>query len=157
MTDFHDDGASLDFAAIAADKLAGGAIDRRTLLRALSALGVTGLALPGSGHAAPGELVVVNFGGPEIPAFKAAFGIPLEKATGLKVVIDGSGPRQALIRAAVQAHAVAWDVCDTATLATLMLGEGGFIEPIDYTIVDARVLAAARCRKLHLQLYPRVR
>ena len=120
MTDLHDDGVSRDFAAIAADKLAGGALDRRTLLRALSALGATGLALPGSARAAPGELVVVNFGGPEIPAFKTAFGIPFEKATGLKGVIDGSGPRQALIRAAVQAHAVAWDVCDTATLATLL-------------------------------------
>ena len=136
MTGFQDDGVSRDLALIATDKLAGGGIDRRTLLQALSALGVSGLALPGSARAAPGELVVVNFGGPEIPAFKTAFGIPYEKTSGLKVVIDGSGPRQALIRAAVQAHAVAWDVCDTATLATLILGEGGFIEPIDYTIVD---------------------
>jgi putative spermidine/putrescine transport system substrate-binding protein len=134
VTDLDDDGVARDLAAVAADKLAG--IDRRTLLQTLSALGVAGLALPGRARAAPGELVVVNFGGPEIPAFKAAFGIPFEKASGLKVVIDGSGPRQALIRAAVQAHAVAWDVCDTATLATLMLGEGGFIEPIDYAIVD---------------------
>lgn len=139
MVDYDDDGVSRDFAAIAAEKWAKGTIDRRSLLQALAALGIVGaadLALPGGASAAAGELVLANFGGPEIPAFRTAFAVPFEKASGLKVVIDGSGPRQALIRAAVQAHAVAWDVCDTATIATILLGEGGFIEPIDYTIVD---------------------
>jgi putative spermidine/putrescine transport system substrate-binding protein len=136
MADFHDDGVSRDFAMIACERLAGDAINRRSILRALSALGVTGWNFAKEARAATGELVLANFGGPEIPAFQQAFCAPFEKASGLKVVIDGSGPRQALIRAAVQAHAVAWDVCDTATIATILLGEGGFIEPIDYRIVD---------------------
>jgi putative spermidine/putrescine transport system substrate-binding protein len=136
MPDFRDEGVSRDLAAIAAEKLAGCAIDRRSILRALSALGIAGWSPADGARAAAGELVLANFGGPEIPAFQKAFGAPFEKAAGLKLVIDGSGPRQALIRAAVEAHAVAWDVCDTATIATILLGEGGFIEPIDYTIVD---------------------
>jgi putative spermidine/putrescine transport system substrate-binding protein len=139
MTDVIDVGVSRDLVEIAIEKLNSGAVDRRTILKTLGALG--GLGLVGDGlmvraDAATGQLVISSFGGPETVAFRQGYGLPFEKETGLKVVIDGSGPRTAQIRAAVQARTVAWDVCDTSPLGTYVLGEGGSLETIDYTVVD---------------------
>jgi putative spermidine/putrescine transport system substrate-binding protein len=139
MADYMDEGVARDLASIALEKLAAGTVDRRSVLKALGALGFVGTAeglLAGTASAASGKLVLANFGGPEIPAFQKAFCEPFTKATGMEVVIDGSGPRNALIKAAVEAHAVAWDVCDTATIATIINGRGGVLQPMDYKIVD---------------------
>ncbi len=123
-----------DLMQIAAEKHRAGRLDRRTLLGCLMALG--GVATTGKASAATGELVVVNFGGPAVAAFKAAFGPAYEKLTGLKLVIDGSGPLASKIRAMVQANQAVWDVCDTSTNSSLLLGKAGLLEPIDFDIVD---------------------
>ena len=129
---------SKDLAEIAGEKFLNGSIDRRMFLKVAAALGIAP-AIPGiagEAEAAANELVICNYGGAAAEAFKTSFGAAFEKATGIKFVIDGSGPSTAKIRAMVQAKAVVWDVCDTATTATILLGKGGFLEPIDYSIVD---------------------
>ncbi|MCP5152712.1 MAG: ABC transporter substrate-binding protein [Ectothiorhodospiraceae bacterium] len=128
----------MDCAAIARERLERGEIDRRTFLKALGLIGMLPAVatLGRDAHAAAGEVVVVNWGGPAVDAYMKAFGEPFEKATGMKVVIDGTGPLGSKIRAMVEAKNVTWDVCDTGAGTTLVLAKAGVIEPIDYTIVD---------------------
>ncbi|QPC44587.1 ABC transporter substrate-binding protein [Kaustia mangrovi] len=138
MTDDHKDFA-LDCAEIAAGRYNKGEIDRRTFLGAIAALGIIPAAasIPLRGAiAAPDEIVVVNWGGPAIEAYEEAFGIPFEKDTGIKVVIDGTGPSGGKMKAMVESGAVTWDVCDSGIGTTLVLGKAGILEPIDYSIVD---------------------
>ena len=127
-----------DCAAIAKERLLRGEIDRRTFVKALAFLGaVPAFTSLGGGSAdAAEELVVVNWGGPAVDAYYQAFGVPFEKATGVKVVIDGTGPLGSKIRAMVESKNVTWDVVDTGAGTTLVLGAAGVIEDIDYSIVD---------------------
>jgi putative spermidine/putrescine transport system substrate-binding protein len=94
------------------------------------------MTLGGKSAQAAEELVIVNWGGPAVEAYTNAFGIPFEKATGVKVIVDGTGPLGSKIKAMVDANAVTWDVCDTGTGTTLVLEKQGVIQPIDYSIVD---------------------
>jgi len=130
---------SQDLFEVTVEKLRKGEIDRRAFLQIAAALGfgsVVGIAGSGEANAASGEFVVVNFGGPAVNAFKQAFGAPFEKVSGLKFVVDGSGPSIPKIRAMVESKSVVWDACDTATVASIVLGNGGYLEPIDYQVVD---------------------
>jgi len=52
------------------------------------------------------------------------------------VVIDSSGPSLAKMRAMVEAGKVTWDVCDSGAGTSFELGRAGFLEKIDYSIVD---------------------
>ncbi|MCR9072517.1 MAG: ABC transporter substrate-binding protein [Alphaproteobacteria bacterium] len=137
-----EDNCDSDFARdcveIASERLAKGEIDRRTFMKAIAFLGAvpTAVALGGGQANAAGEIVIVNWGGPAVDAYQKAFGEPFEKATGVKVVIDGTGPLGSKIRAMVEANAVTWDVCDTGAGTTLVLADAGVIEEIDYSIVD---------------------
>jgi len=84
--------------------------------------------------------VLCNFGGVAAREYKNAFGPGFEKATGLKLVVDGAGASQAKIRAMVQAHATAWDVCDLSPANSVQIGREGMLEPIDYAIVDKSLI-----------------
>lgn len=138
IEDAGDSDFARDCVEIAAARLEKGEIDRRTFLQALAVLGAgTSVLTFGGGSAkAAGEIVVVNWGGPAVEAYQKAFGEPFEKATGTKVVIDGTGPLGSKIKAMVDAGAVTWDVCDTGTGTTLVLEKQGVLEPIDYSVVD---------------------
>lgn len=127
-----------DCVEIAAKRLEKGEISRRTFLQAVAMLGASTsvLTLGGGSAKAADEVVVVNWGGPAVDAYSKAFGDPFEKATGTKVVIDGTGPLGSKIKAMVDAGAVTWDVCDTGTGTTLVLEKQGVLQPIDYSIVD---------------------
>ena len=125
-----------DLPGIAAERLARGEIDRRSFLRALAAMGLAPVLLGRSAEAAPSELVLCNFGGVAAKEYRNAFGPGFEKATGLKLVVDGAGASMAKIRAMVQAHATSWDVCDLSPANSIQLGRDGMLEPIDYSIVD---------------------
>lgn len=127
-----------DCMEIAAERLAKGEISRRTFVTALTALGMmpAAMSLGGRPAKAAGELVVVNWGGPAVEAYYNAFGKPFEDATGVKVVIDGTGPLSSKIRAMVESGAVTWDVCDTGPGDTLVLEKAGMLEDIDYAVVD---------------------
>ena len=125
-----------DSLLMAAEAFQSGAIDRRTFLGALGALGVVATVRPGRALAAASEIVLCNWGGAAVDAFQKAFGAPFTAATGMKVVIDGAGPENGAVRAMVEAKKVIWDVTDSGIGDSLTLGKGGYLEPIDYTIVD---------------------
>ncbi|MCC7272067.1 MAG: extracellular solute-binding protein [Alphaproteobacteria bacterium] len=138
-----------DCAELLRDELAAGRIDRRTFLRGLAALGIAPAALAGSGllageaaaqGAKPKEVVLANFGGDAVPAFTEAFAKPFEAQQGVKMVIDGSGPTTGKIKAMVDARKVIWDIIDSGTGQAYQLGEAGYLEPIDYSIVDKKKL-----------------
>lgn len=136
-----EDAGSSEFARdcveIAATRYARGEFDRRAFLTALGAIGMVSAAGFGSkAHAAEGEIVVVNWGGPAVEAYQNAWGQPFEQDTGIKVVIDGTGPASSKIRAMVEAGAVVWDCCDTGLGTTLVLDKAGLLQPIDYSVVD---------------------
>src|ERR1700732_366575 len=103
------------------------AMDRRTFIGGLAAAGATAVWQPGAASAAKGEVVVANWGGVAATGFQKAWGPSFEAATGLKVVIDGSGPAPGKIRSMVEAKNVVWDVCDTSVGAVMQLGEAGWV------------------------------
>ena len=112
-----------------------GALDRRTLLAGLAALGFTAVVRPGKAGAAD-QLVVVNWGGDAIPAYEQAFTKSYSAATGTAIQIDGSGPLEGSMKTQFESGSVRWDVCDAEPYSALRLGRAGMIEPIDYSIVD---------------------
>lgn len=116
-------------------KYRSGGIDRRNLMAAFAVLGITAVLRPSSTRAGD-ELVVVNWGGDAIPAYKKAFTGSFESATGTGVRIDGSGPLEGSMKTQFESGSVRWDVCDAEPYSALRLGRAGMIEPIDYGIVD---------------------
>jgi putative spermidine/putrescine transport system substrate-binding protein len=123
-----------EFAEDAAQILAerGRGLSRRQLLGAAAAMGIA----PSLAHAAVPDVVLCNWGGDAIKAMTEAFVVPYEKATGGKMVIDGSGPANGKMRAMVEAKHVIWDMCDSGVAGIGELGPLGLLEPIDYSIVD---------------------
>lgn len=124
-----------DSAMIALEKFNAGAIDRRTLVKALGALGVLATIRPTGAHAAT-EVVICNWGGAAVDAFQEAYGKPFTTKSGIPVVIDGAGPVIGAIRAMVESGKVTWDATDGGMVDAVVLGKGGFATPIDYSIVD---------------------
>lgn len=107
---------------------------RRVLLGAGGALGLA--ALGEGAHAQPrSPIVLVNWGGDSLKGMQQAFASPYERATGIKVAIDTSGPSAGKIKAMVQSGKVTWDICDATVGACMELGEAGLLEQIDYGIV----------------------
>lgn len=127
-----------DLIEIGERRVSRGELDRRTFLVALGALGLAPATLR-SAVAATSELVLVNFGGVAAKEYAKSFGPGCERATGLKLVVDGSGASPAKIRAMVDAGSVVWDVCDYAPQIGIQLG-GKYLEEIDYGIVDKNKL-----------------
>jgi putative spermidine/putrescine transport system substrate-binding protein len=125
-----------DAAKIALEKFERGLVDRRTLLAALGGLGLVAVLRPGASFAAAKEVVLCNWGGAAVEAFQKAFGEPFTAKSGIKVAIDGAGPTTGAIRAMVEAGQVTWDATDGGMVDAVVLGKGGFVEPIDYAIVD---------------------
>lgn len=122
-----------DCAAILAEQVS----RRRVLTGGLAAaLAATG-ALPAFGQAkAVKELVLCNWGGEPAKAYKEYFGPPFKADTGVELTIDGSGPLVGKVRAMVEAKNTVWDICDADVYRAISLGSAGFLEKIDYTIVD---------------------
>lgn len=125
-----------DLAEIAAVRFREGRLTRRGFLTAMTALGILPAIGAGKAHAAASELVVVNWGGKAADVLKEVLADTYQAATGMPVVIDGSGPSAGRIRAMVESGAVVWDVCDSGAGSAIILAEGGFTQPIDYSVVD---------------------
>lgn len=130
-----------DAALIAVDRFDRGAIDRRTFLAALGGLGLTAMFRPGPAHAEANEIVICNWGGVATEAFQKAYGDYFTKQSGMKVSIDGAGPVIGAIRAMVESKKVTWDVTDGGLVDAAVLGKGGYVEPIDYGVVDKSKVA----------------
>ncbi|SSW73172.1 Spermidine/putrescine-binding periplasmic protein [Achromobacter veterisilvae] len=109
---------------------------RRQLLALLGAAGVSAMLPLRRAHADAAKIVVCNWGGDAIKHQPAVWGKPFEKATGTKVEFDGTGPSFGKIRTMVESKNVVWDVCDANLAAAHSLGKRGYLEPIDYSIVD---------------------
>ncbi|HEY0295207.1 MAG TPA: ABC transporter substrate-binding protein [Bordetella sp.] len=109
---------------------------RRQLLGMLGAAGLTALLPAGQAQADAGKIVVCNWGGDALKYQPQAWGQPFEKASGMKVEFDGTGPTFGKIRTMVESNHVVWDVCDANLAVAHSLGKQGLLEPIDYRIVD---------------------
>ena len=123
---------------ILARRLERGEISRRRFGQL--ALGLVGAGALG-GLARPvmadnGQLVLVNWGGDAGPAYSTAFGEPFQAATGIQVLMDGSGPTEGAIRAQAESGSPSWDIVDVEPFSANTLGAEGLMVPIDYGVVD---------------------
>jgi putative spermidine/putrescine transport system substrate-binding protein len=125
-----------DSIALLGEQLARGAIDRRRFLQFAAMVGATA-GFAGSAFAQAKEIVLANAGGDAVTAMDQAFAQPfMKQVPGSKVVIDGTFPSSAKIKAMVEAKHTIWDVCDRNLPAALELGEQNLLEGIDYGVVD---------------------
>jgi len=127
---------SKDAALIARAAFEQGKIDRRGFMAAMAGLGLATAMGSGRAFAEANEIVICNWGGAALEAFQKAYGEPFTKKTGIPVSVDGSGPATGAIRAMVESKNVTWDVTDGGMVDAMSLGSGGYVEPIDYSIVD---------------------
>lgn len=114
-----------------------GHISRRSFVRAIGAL----LALPAAlranlTYAQAKQLILVNWGGDAIDAYSKAYGEPFTKETGIVVKMDGSGPTEGAITAQARSGRVTWDILDIDSFSAMTLGKQGYLQPIDYSVVD---------------------
>jgi putative spermidine/putrescine transport system substrate-binding protein len=124
--------------------LKAGRINRRQFLTAAAAVGASPLLFSaGDALAAkPAQIVHSNFGGDAVTCTGDLYGKPFTAETGVKVVVDGSGPLEGTIQQMVEAGATTWDCCDSDCFSAIRLGHKGLLEPIDYSIVDkSKILA----------------
>lgn len=124
--------------SISRQRLAATRLDRRQVLKTALLVGAAGPAVlaPRGARAAAKEVVLANYGGDAATAAKKAYGEPFEKATGIKFVVDTTGPAIGKIRVMVTSKKVTWDVMDTGPGTADELGPAAMLEPIDYAIVD---------------------
>ncbi|MEQ9609377.1 MAG: extracellular solute-binding protein, partial [Kiloniellaceae bacterium] len=114
-----------------------GLISRRSFTTALAAA----LALPlaaraGLSFAQAKELVLVNWGGDAMTAYAEAYGKAFTEATGVAVKMDGSGPTEGAITAQAKSGNVSWDIVDADPFSAITLGKQGYLQAIDYDVVD---------------------
>ncbi len=128
-----------DCVALGRSRLMRGELGRRQFLEGLAMLGLAPVALGARVAAAQGkpkEIIVANWGGAAVKNQYEAWGKPYEQDTGIKVIVDGTGPARGKIRAMVDAKHVTWDVCDSDPNGTLLLGRAGVLDEFDYSVVD---------------------
>jgi len=116
-----------------------GKVQRRDFLKVAGLLlggGALGLGGSTAAHAAAKDIVLVNWGGDAAKAYEAAFGVPFQKATGIALKQDGTGPTEGGITAQFKSGKPTWDIVDADPFSAITLGKQGMIEPIDYAIVD---------------------
>lgn len=119
------------------EKYRRGQIDRRRFLSLAGALGVGALSAGRASAQGAKQVVLVNWGGIANDAYSRCYGKPFEEANpGVKVVMDSSGPTAGKIRTMVESKKVIWDCCDSSASTSILLGNQGLLEPIDYKIVD---------------------
>lgn len=81
------------------------------------------------------SLVVVSWGGSFQEAQRKALFEPFMEEFGIKLIED-SPSDQAKIKAMVKTNNVTWDVVDLGSYYPDNLGREGYLEPIDYNVVD---------------------
>lgn len=118
------------------DQVNRGVIDRRRFVQLASFFAVSA-GSASTAYAQAKEIVLANAGGDAVTAMGKAYGEPFMKQTpGIKVVVDGTFPASAKIKAMVEAKNTTWDICDRNLPASLELGGQGLLEEIDYSVVD---------------------
>lgn len=135
MTETTDFEAKQDIVEVAVERYKQGRLTRRSFLAALGALGVLPM-LGNDAMAQPKEIIVVNWGGAAKDVLQEVLCDTYTVATGIPVIVDGSGPSAGKIRAMVESGAVVWDLCDSGAGSAIILEQQGMSQPIDYSIVD---------------------
>ncbi|WP_025916864.1 ABC transporter substrate-binding protein [Herminiimonas sp. CN] len=102
----------------------------RLLFKPILASAALSVGLVGFTHAA--EITVVNFGGANGNAQKAAYIEPFEKATGNKVVMVEYNGELAKVKAMVETKKVSWDVVEIEAGVIGRACEEDLLEKIDY-------------------------
>lgn len=126
-----------DCLQILLQKAESGRISRRSFVKAAGALLALPVALRANlSYAQAKELVLVNWGGDAIDAYSKAYGEPFEEKTGIPVKMDGSGPTEGAITAQARSGKITWDILDIDSFSSMTLGKKGYLQPIDYSIVD---------------------
>jgi putative spermidine/putrescine transport system substrate-binding protein len=85
------------------------------------------------------SLVIASYGGEFQDVQRKVFFEPFTKATGIKVV-EASGISVAKVKSMVMTKNVEWDVFITSAADFAQLVEGNFLEDIDYSKMDKKVL-----------------
>ncbi|HTN67141.1 MAG TPA: ABC transporter substrate-binding protein [Burkholderiaceae bacterium] len=89
------------------------------------------VAVMSVGLAQAAEITVVNFGGANSNAQKAAYVEPFEKATGNKVVVVEYNGEMAKLKAMVEAKKISWDLVEVESGEIGRACEEGLLEKID--------------------------
>lgn len=124
-----------------------GRISRRGFVQAVGAALAVPVALRATlSFAQARQLVLVNWGGDAMTAYAEAYGTPFEAATGVPVRMDGTGPTEGAMTAQATSGNVTWDLVDADPFSALSLGEKGYIQPVDYSVVDPTKLRGEQFR-----------
>lgn len=142
-----------DAAIIALEQFKSGKINRRNFMTAMAGVGLAVAFRPSHASAAVTEVVVCNWGGAALDAFQKSFGPSFKAATGMELVVDGTGPSTGAIRAMVESKNVTWDATDGGMTDAVTLGKGGFVEPIDYSIVDKSLVGPGMAAEFGIANY----
>jgi putative spermidine/putrescine transport system substrate-binding protein len=126
------------------EKAQGGQINRRTFLQAMGLMAAVPLALrSGISWSADKPLVVVNWGGDALNAFRSAWTDNFTKMTGIQVRIDGAGPTEGAVRSQLASGKPSWDVVDVESYSALVLGREKILQPLDYNVIKRDQVAPA--------------
>ena len=121
-----------------------GRLSRRQLLAASALAGVVPLA-GGMGRAfaqdKPEQIVHANWGGDAVHCNEETYGAAFTDSTGVKVVIDGSGPMEGTIQQMVESGATIWDCCDSDLFTALRLLSGAALLLVDPELDETGVLS----------------
>ncbi len=82
-----------------------------------------------------GSFTVSSWGGSFQEAQRKAFFAPFSEQFGIEIVEDGP-PGNPKIVAMVKADNVTWDLCDIGAYKPTPLGKEGYLEELDYSIID---------------------
>lgn len=119
------------------EKARRGQIDRRSFLKAAGMLAALPLAMrSGIGWAQDRPVIIVNWGGDAIDAYRQAWTDSFTRETGIPVRIDGSGPTEGAIRAQLASGRPSWDVVDAEPFTSLTLGREGLMRPLDFNTIE---------------------
>lgn len=131
-----------DCIEILMDRAREGKISRHRFVKAMGMLAVLPAAMrAGVGFAQGKQLVVVNWGGDAIDAYRKSWANEFSRSSGIPVKIDGSGPTDGAIRAQAASGRPSWDVVDAEPYTALSLGRAGICQPLDYTVIDRNKVA----------------
>lgn len=131
-----------------------GAIEltRRSMLQGAALIAGGAAIAPLAASAATSELVVANWGGDAKKAVLAAYS-GFKDVSELEVSVDGSGTPTGKIRAMVEAKNVIWDVIDSDFGNSISLGTAGYVEEIDYSLVDKNKVLPGMAMKYGISNY----
>jgi putative spermidine/putrescine transport system substrate-binding protein len=99
---------------------------------AAAALGLGTVSLRAEGK----EIVIGVYGSDSSNAMKQAFTDAFTAETGIAVVFDTTGPNTGKITAMMESGQVTLDMCDSNPGTGRRLGARGWLEEIDYSVVD---------------------